>query len=165
MHTPPEIPPDASNYPRRLPRLPVLFQSHRSFYFITFNTYKRQPLLANNSIHHAFILFCQRAAERGIAVGRYVIMPDHMHLFIALPPDGFKLHSWIVSLKIILGKTICAIGHEKPHWQEGFFDHLLRSGESYGEKWNYVRQNPVRAGLANTLEEWRYQGEIVSIMF
>jgi hypothetical protein len=29
-------------------------------------------------------------------------------------------------------------------WEEGFFDHILRSKESYSQKWNYVRENPVR---------------------
>jgi hypothetical protein len=32
-----------------------------------------------------------------------------------------------------------------PIWQREFFDHLLRSEESYDQKWNYVRENPVRA--------------------
>jgi len=32
-------------------------------------------------------------------------------------------------------------------WQPGFNDHLLRSDENYAEKWEYVFQNPVRAGL------------------
>ena len=45
-------------------------------------------------------------------------------------------------------------------WQDGFFDHLLRSGESYAEKWNYVRMNPVRAGLVARPEDWPYSGEI-----
>ena len=45
-------------------------------------------------------------------------------------------------------------------WQTGFFDHVLRSGESYGEKWEYVRMNPVRAGLAARPEDWPYAGEI-----
>ena len=45
-------------------------------------------------------------------------------------------------------------------WQAGFFDHVLRNGESYGEKWNYVRMNPVRAGLVEQVEEWPYSGEI-----
>ena len=35
--------------------------------------------------------------------------------------------------------------------QEGFFDHLLRSYESYAQKWEYVRENPVRAGLVLVL--------------
>jgi putative transposase len=48
-------------------------------------------------------------------------------------------------------------------WQPGFFDHLLRTDESYGQKWEYVRMNPVRTGLVSTPEEWPYQGEIVRI--
>jgi putative transposase len=52
-----------------------------------------------------------------------------------------------------------------PHWQEGFFDHLLRGGDSYAEKWEYVRQNPVRAGLATSHEDLPYQGEIVWLPF
>jgi len=45
----------------------------------------------------------------------------------------------------------------------GFFDHLIRNTESYAQKWDYVRENPVRAGLVSTAEKWKYQGEIVEI--
>jgi hypothetical protein len=48
-------------------------------------------------------------------------------------------------------------------WQPGFYDHLLRSDENYAEKWEYVFQNPVRAGLVAQAETWRYAGEIVRI--
>jgi len=48
-------------------------------------------------------------------------------------------------------------------WQPGFFDHLLRNDESYAQKWEYVRQNPVRAGLVDSAAAWRYQGKIVTI--
>jgi hypothetical protein len=48
-------------------------------------------------------------------------------------------------------------------WEEGFFDHVLRSDESYAQKWNYIRENPVRAGLVTSVEDWPYQGEIVYI--
>ena len=47
--------------------------------------------------------------------------------------------------------------------QEGFFDHVLRNDESYQQKWIYVRDNPVRAGLAESSDDWPYQGEIVYI--
>jgi hypothetical protein len=43
---------------------------------------------------------------------------------------------------------------------EGFFDHLIRSSESYAEKWEYVRENPVRAGLVTSADDWPWQGEI-----
>ena len=36
----------------------------------------------------------------------------------------------------------------------------MRSGERYGARWEDVRQNPVRAGLAANAEDWPFQGEI-----
>jgi len=46
---------------------------------------------------------------------------------------------------------------------------ILRSSaagsESYSEKWNYVRENPVRAGLVNTADEWKFMGEIFRLEY
>jgi hypothetical protein len=36
----------------------------------------------------------------------------------------------------------------------------MRSSESYAERWEYVRCNPVRAGLVSKPDDWPYQGEI-----
>lgn len=45
-------------------------------------------------------------------------------------------------------------------WQKGFFDHVLRTAESYSAKWAYVRQNPVRAGLVAEADDWPFLGQI-----
>jgi REP element-mobilizing transposase RayT len=49
-------------------------------------------------------------------------------------------------------------------WQEEFFDHVLRSSESYSQKWDYVKENPVRAGLVRRPDEWPWQGGVESLM-
>ena len=152
-------------FPKRPPRLELLFSSVRSFYFITFNTHQRLSLLACDEIHGAFHFFCTRAQGHDIAVGRYVIMPDHVHLFVAFPMTGLMLSEWMGAMKTVLGKKLLRLGTQKPHFQEGFFDHVLRSAESYAQKWEYVRMNPVRAGLCERPEDWPYQGEIVRISF
>jgi putative transposase len=144
---------------RRPPRLELIYSSVQPFYFITFNTHKRMRLLARKEIHEAFLSFCLRAEEHNVAVGRYVIMPDHVHLFV------IALSEWIHALRTVIGKASLRLGHQKPHWQEGSFDHVLRSAESYGQKWEYVRMNPVRAGLVEHPDDWPYQGEIVGIPF
>ena len=87
-------------------------------------------------------------------------MPDHLHLFIALDDEEAGLTTWMKSLKNTISKTLRSLNMESPHWQKGFFDHVLRSGESYSEKWNYVRLNPERAGLVLRADDWLYQGEI-----
>jgi len=64
------------------------------------------------------------------------------------------------SLKNSLSKTLRNIQVEPPHWQKGFFDHLMRSEESYSRKWRYIAENPVRQGWRQHFEQWPYQGEI-----
>ncbi len=155
----------AGTHPRRPPRLERLFANVQPLYFVTFNTFERKRMLALSEIHETFCIFCIRAQERNVAVGRYVLMPDHAHLFVALPSEGITLVKWVQSLRSVLGKALLRLGFEKPHWQEGFFDHVLRNHESYSEKWNYVRMNPVRAGLSGTPEGWPYQGEITRLPF
>jgi putative transposase len=152
-------------HPRRPLRLDWLFQNVQPFYFVTFNTYKRLTILARPEIHETFCSFCRKAEEYNVAVGRYVLMPDHIHVFVLFPSSRITLAKWLQSLRSNIGKTLLRIGFQKPHWQEGFFDHVLRSSESYSQKWDYVRMNPVRAGLVQAPEEWPYQGEIISLPF
>jgi putative transposase len=146
--------------PNRPSRLHWIFQSYDPpIYFITFNTHHRKRLLANVVVHNAFVEYAQSGVDRGIAVGRYVIMPDHVHLFVRGGPD-FILAQWVRMLKRKLSKAVTS---RLPHWQSGFFDHLIRHSESYAEKWQYVCENPVRIGLVAAAEEWPWQGEIVTI--
>jgi putative transposase len=90
-------------------------------------------------------------------------MPDHLHLFIGGPED-FELGRWMGMLKQRLEKEILSRRRgPTPLWQRGFFDHVLRSDQSYSEKWNYVRDNPVRAGLVGNANDWPYAGEVIRI--
>jgi REP element-mobilizing transposase RayT len=73
-------------------------------------------------------------------------MPDHLHFFVALDEDVVTLSAFTKSLKNALSKAMRTSGIPAPHWQKGFFEHVLRSSESYAEKWQYVRDKPVRGG-------------------
>jgi REP element-mobilizing transposase RayT len=148
-------------YPRLPPRLRSIF-ARNPLFFVTFCTYERRKLLATDAVHAAFVAFASQANSRhNVAVGRYVIMPDHVHFFVRRPDDS-ELGRWVGMLKQTLAKQIALAG-ASPTWQRGFFDHLLRSDESYAQKWNYVRENPVRVGLVTKADDWPYSGEIVVI--
>ena len=150
------------NFGRRPLRLARVL-TRGPLYFVTFCTHQRRPFLARDEAHAAFVLFAERAGrDFNIGVGRYVIVPDHVHLFIREGED-FRLGRWVGLLKQALAKASNLPGAKTQLWQEGFFDHVLRSDESYSQKWNYVRENPMRAGLIKSAEEWPYQGEIVYI--
>jgi REP-associated tyrosine transposase len=149
--------------PERLRRLERIFPAF-PIYFVTTCTFERNLILATHQVHDAFLTFAHHGEEHGAYVGSYVIMPDHVHLFVVLAEEQ-RLSDWIKSLKNSLSKTLRTIGISPPHWQKGFFDHVLRSDESYSEKWAYVRDNPVRAGLVETWEDWPYRGEVWVLEF
>jgi len=47
-------------------------------------------------------------------------------------------------------------GAEGELWQPRFFDRALRTVKEYNEKVEYIRLNPVRAGLVSRREDWRW---------
>ena len=142
-------------------------------YFITMCTKNRRAVLARDEISEILIVEWRAAHERhGWAVGRYVIMPDHVH-FVCRPELGArKLSEFIGLWKSWTSRRMNALGGPRSAtaatttglWQREFFDHVLRSNESYSEKWNYVFDNPVRAGLITAAQEWKYAGEIETLM-
>jgi putative transposase len=156
-------PQNEESRPDRLRRLDRIFSS-APIYFVTACTFNRRAILANPEIQRTFLEFAGAGENHGAYVGAYVIMPNHIHLFVALEPDK-QLSVWMKSLKNSLSKKLRGLGARSPHWQKGFFDHVLRSDESYSQKWEYVRDNPVRAGLTKTWEEWPYRGEIWPIEY
>ena len=148
---------------RRPQRLKTVFPlSSRPVYFVTAVTWQRQRILASKDVTAACVQHALKQQALGVAVGRYVVMPDHLHFFIAIGSRA-TLSESVKHLKQVITKAIRRSQPSLRIWQPGFFDHLLRSDESYAEKWNYVRSNPVRAGLAGNAEEWPHQGEVVVI--
>ncbi|MCB1228272.1 MAG: transposase [Verrucomicrobiales bacterium] len=146
----------------RLRRLDRLFQRDPVF-FVTACTADRRSLLDRPSVKRCVDQFGERGTERGAFLGRFVLMPDHLHLFVAFGDQGPNLSMWMKSLKNSISKVLREEGVPAPHWQKGFMDHVLRSEESYAEKWEYVRRNPERAGLVEGPEDWPWQGEPVKL--
>lgn len=125
-----------------------------SIIFLTVGTQARQPLLAPPEMHAARRDAWSRAGHW--RVGRCVILPDHIHPFCApglLPPTplGFWVAYWKRLVAFAVGRSI---------WQMNFWDTQLRQRDSYSAKWEYVVNNPVRAGLVSRAEDWAYQGEL-----
>ena len=126
--------------------------------FLTVCTKARKPILADNQTH-TLLLKAWRAAGAWL-VGRYVIMPDHLHLFCApTEHESLPIANWVT-----FWKSYAARRWPRPNqlqvWQRHFWDRQLRRSQSYDEKWNYVVENPVRAGLVAKREDWPFQGEL-----
>ncbi len=123
--------------------------------FLTVCTHQRRPCLSNETAHQ-LIQEAWFKADHWL-VGRYVILPDHLHLFAAPTDKDTPLENWVRFWKSLFRRS-----YPDPsfRWQSGYWDRTLRRGESYDEKWEYVRNNPVRHGLVRNASDWAYQGEL-----
>jgi putative transposase len=121
--------------------------------FVTLCSRKRKSHLANDSVHNALVE-SWRAATAWL-VGLYLIMPDHVHFFCAPNNEDHEIESWISFWKRRLRRQLRTA---EALFQAHSFHHRLRRDESYSEKWDYVRMNPVRAGLVTDPDHWPYQG-------
>jgi len=141
------------------PHFPLRERDNQTvIHFVTVCTKDRRPLLASPLAHQTLLDSWQ--STDSFQVGRYVLMPDHLHLFCTpatLLPDS--LPRWIRYWKSLTAARWPHAIHGKL-WQRDFWDTQLRHGESYANKWDYVRLNPVRHKLVTQPQEWPYQGEV-----
>jgi putative transposase len=135
------------------PRIPVWLRWEQSVvYFITICVANRKPVLANECAFAAFDNAASRLRDWTVLAA--VLMPDHLH-FVAAPTQDreAKLGNCVAAIKRWMRQELNASWK----WQRGSFDRLLRSDESLHDKWLYVEENPVRAGLVKHAEDWPYR--------
>jgi hypothetical protein len=132
---------------QRLKRFDRLYKTY-PIYFVTACTDNRKPILANHKIHDDFRRFCENGLLRGVFVGKYVLMPDHVHLFVTFgieyqsaSAERYRskrnrtertavaavydrrllfLSEWMKSFKNTLSKTLRQMKVPTPHWQKDF---------------------------------------------
>ena len=78
-----------------------------------------------------------------------VAMPDHLHVLARVPP-GTPLGRMVTAWKRFTARC------HGVTWQRDFFERRLRSTDHVDAKREYLRQNPVRAGLVDHPEDWPY---------
>jgi hypothetical protein len=88
----------AENRKQRLHRLERIYV-RSPIYFVTTCTTNRSNILATQTIHESFIRFAEEGQERGAWIGAYVLMPDHLHAFVAVDDEKLSLSQWTKSLK------------------------------------------------------------------
>jgi putative transposase len=119
--------------------------------FLTTCTAKRRKLLARSEVRELLRGIWERSAKyNGWWVGHYILMPDHLHSFARPEVDASPTANWVQMWKGVSSRCIAGISALMPPiWQADYFDRYLRSAESNSEKWQYVADNAVRAGLVS----------------
>jgi putative transposase len=137
------------------PRIPVWLHWEQSvIYFVTICVADRKPVLAN---HRSFTAFKNAAARLSDwTVLAAILMPDHLHIIASPVTDrDAKVGNLSAAIKRWMREELKASWK----WQPGCFDRLLRSDESLGDKWLYLEENPVRAGLVTRWQDWPFRYE------
>jgi putative transposase len=99
-------------------------------------------------------------------IGRYILMPDHVHFFARRATIAQPMAKWMQMWKSVSSRELAAVlDITPPIWQPDYFDRYLRSRENYGQKWNYVEQNALRAELIKEGEQWPYRDSIFDLMW
>jgi REP element-mobilizing transposase RayT len=142
-------------YRRRLPH----YQRDDRPLFVTFRTstaYTLSPKARTLALQH-----CLHDQGKTIQIYAAVVMPNHVHLLFTALRDA---NGWTFALPEILraikGSSARSInkltGRTGPVWQDESFDHVLRGDESLRETIEDICQNPVRKGLVQKSEDYRW---------
>jgi putative transposase len=91
------------------------------------------------------------------SIHAYVIMPHHFHLLINIP-HGKSISAYMRDLKKLTARDYRRVNRIAParFWQRRFDDFDIVTEKTYYTKFNYIHQNPVRAGLVGSPEDWAY---------
>jgi len=117
--------------------------------------------------------------NKGLKLHGYVIMSNHIHMVVS-SKEGFELASTMRDLKTYLSKQIVKAilnnpkesrqgwmiekfkwhrSHHKQQyqfWQMGNHSISLYDNKMIDTKLDYIHQNPVRAGLVDSPQDWNY---------
>ncbi len=87
-------------------------------------------------------------------ISGYVVMPEHVHLLLSEPERG-EVSLVVQMLKQIVSRKLGTAAGE-PFWQRRYYDFNLWSNDKFGEKLDYMHNNPVRRALVERPEDWSW---------
>lgn len=143
-----------SFYRRNLPHI----ETYPATYFVTFST--KGDLFLPYRARTIALRHCPFETTKRIELYAAVIMPTHVHLlFTPLENDEGEPFSLAEIMKGIKGSSAYNINkllnRKGALWLPESFDRIMRRGD-FEHKLNYIRANPVDAGLCKRPEEYRW---------
>jgi len=131
------------------------FHESGETHFITFTCYHRRPLLNSALKRRTFELALERIRRKyQLRVYGYVVMPEHVHVLLS-EPERSSLAQAIKSLKQGVSRRLIGVG-DKAFWQQRYYDHNVRSYDSFAGKLRYIHRNPMKRGLCEKPEDWEW---------
>ena len=137
-------------HPRRLDQ--PLYRAPEQPVFITFRARSCPPLSDWGTADTIISVMRRIAANCGIRILAYCIMPDHVHVVVSVSSHGGDVEKWLRYTKRAVQEALGARGM----WQRSYWDRHARSHEDVATAVAYILQNPVRKGLCDGWEDWPF---------
>jgi putative transposase len=128
------------------------YQVERDLHFVTFSCYHRLAYLKSAASRDLFEDTLQKTSSRyNFRVIGYVVMPEHVHLLLSEPAIDL-LSAGLQGLKL----SVVRRAKERPFWQRRYYDFNVFTEAKRIEKLGYMHWNPVKRGLVDRPEDWRW---------
>jgi len=143
-------------HPARNARVSDILNPSRTFFATTGTSMGRRLLQSERNANLLIDVLRSLVVERKFKLHDFVIMPDHLHLLLTVH-DGMTIEK---AMQLIKGRFSHRLSHEFGYtgavWQRGFTDEQVTNRESFAKHSEYIAQNPVKAGLATSTEEFPF---------
>ena len=147
----------------------VRYYGTGQLHFITGSCYCRRPQLHTARRRDLFLGILEQTRRRyHFVVHGYVLMPEHFHLLITEPEtgdpsvvmkvlkQGFSRQVKTLRKRTAAGQIVLPDSTPEPVWQKRFYDFNVWSERKRIEKLRYMHRNPVKRGLVESPELWRW---------
>jgi len=130
-------------------------------YSLTFCTNWKRPLFDDAAaVELVLSQFLRIADKEQFAILAYCFMPDHVHVLIEGLSENSDAKKFITKSKQCSAHAYAKRSRARL-WQPFGYEHILRDDESAVRAARYIVENPVRAGLVNTVLEYPFAGSQV----
>lgn len=130
-------------------------------YFLTFATHHRlHRFVSDEAVSLVWLQFLRAAREEGFEILAFCFMPDHVHLVVVGTSEASDLLAFIRRAKQFSGYYYSQRFKQRL-WQPDGYEHVLRNDEATEAVIRYVIENPLKAGLVDRLEDYRFFGSEV----
>jgi REP element-mobilizing transposase RayT len=135
---------------------PLRVEYPGAFYHVINRGNHREKIFKNSRDHEKFIQYLEKAAERfALIIHTYCLMSNHYHLLVETPEPNLSMTmQWLnVSYATYFNRRHNRSGH----LFQGRFGAILIEADAYLHHLSrYIHLNPVRAGIVNTPEQYRW---------
>jgi putative transposase len=127
-------------------------QEEGDLHFVTFSCFHRCGYLVDPAARDLFEDALAKVHTRyRLDVVGYVVMPEHVHLLVGEPGRGL-LAGALQGLKLSVARRV----RKQPFWLPRYYDFNVLTEKKRLEKLNYIHWNPMKRGLVERPEDWRW---------